>query len=80
MWVKVIGTDGILKVHFLGSGCAGFVQMVFGEKSLKGHNQDLSAFTRAFHDWKKARMEVTDKNVNIILRINLFSLLHTKSL
>jgi hypothetical protein len=75
MWFKIIGTDGVLKMHFLRNGCAGFVQMIFGEKSLDGHKQDLSMFTQDFQHWKTARMEVADKNVTIyILKINLYSL------
>lgn len=65
MWFKLIGSKGVLKMHFLKSGCAGFVQMIFGETVLNGHKQDLSAFTKEFHNWKKARMEVKDKHVSI---------------
>lgn len=65
MFFKLIGTNGILKMHFLKSGCAGFVQMIYGEKQPNGHKQDLSVFTQEFHDWKTARMEVKDKVVNI---------------
>ena len=71
MWFKLIGTDGILKMHFLKSGCAGFVQMVFGENILNGHKQDLSVFTREFHDWRRAKMVVKDKQVNIYFEDDL---------
>ncbi len=67
MWFKLIGTEGVLKMHFLVSGCFGYVDMTFGDKSLKGTNQDLSPFSIDLKTWKKARLEVADKNVRIYL-------------
>ncbi len=65
MWFKLSGTKGILKMHFLASNCFAFVQMVFGEKQLDGHTQDLSVFAQEISDWKKARMVVENKQVSI---------------
>jgi hypothetical protein len=65
MWFKLIGTQGVLKMHFLVPGCFGFVQMIFGEQKLDGHSKDLSAFAKDISDWKNARMEVVNKKVYI---------------
>jgi hypothetical protein len=67
MWFKLMGTKGILKIHFLLSGCFAYVDMTFGDKNLKGTVQDLSPFGTDIHTWKKARLEVVDKNVRIFL-------------
>jgi hypothetical protein len=67
MWFGLMGTEGVLKMHFLVSGCFGYVDMTFGDKSLKGTNQDLSPFSIDLKSWKKARLEVIDKNVRIYL-------------
>jgi hypothetical protein len=67
MWFKLMGTEGILKMHFLMSGCFAYVDMTFGDKNLKGSEQDFSPFSTDIHTWKNARLEVIDKNVQIYL-------------
>jgi hypothetical protein len=67
MWFKLMGTKGILKMHFLMTGCFAYVDMTFGDKNLKGTEQDFSPFSTDIHSWKKARLEVVDKNVRIYL-------------
>ncbi|MGV3641921.1 MAG: hypothetical protein ACO1NZ_15455 [Adhaeribacter sp.] len=65
VWFKLLGTRGELKMHFVTSNCAGFLQMKFGEQKLDGHFKDLSVFARDIADWKKVRMEVRNKKVSI---------------
>jgi hypothetical protein len=67
MWFKLMGTKGVLKMHFLLSGCFAYVDMILGDKNLKGTEQDLSPFSTDIHTWKIARLEVVDKNVQIYL-------------
>lgn len=65
MWFKLTGTRGVLKMHFLVVGCAGYTQMIFGERNLDGHVQDLSAFAKDFSNWQTARMSVANKYVSL---------------
>jgi hypothetical protein len=67
MWFKLMGTEGILKMHFLESGCFGYVQMIFGDKILKGDKYDLSPFSINMKTWEKARLEVVNKQIQISL-------------
>jgi hypothetical protein len=67
MWFMLMGTEGLLKMHFLASGCFAYVDAVFGEKVLTGAEQDLSSFTTDVQSWKKARLEVIDRTVRIYL-------------
>jgi hypothetical protein len=71
MSFKLMGTKGVLKMHFLMPGCFAYVDMILGEKNLKGTEQDLSPFNIDIHNWKKARLEVVDKNVRIYLENSL---------
>lgn len=52
-------------MHFLAPGCSSFVQLLFGEQKLNGHDRDLSAFARDISDWKQVRLEVQNKNAAI---------------
>ena len=67
MWFKLMGTTGVLKMHFLISGCFAYVDMTFGDKNLRGAEHDFSSFSTDIHTWKEARLEVVDKNVRIYL-------------
>lgn len=67
MWFKLMGTDGILKMHFLESGCFGFLQMIFGDKVLTGNKYDLSPFSINMQRWNKARIDVVNKQIQISL-------------
>jgi hypothetical protein len=67
MWFKLIGLNGILNMHFLTTGCTGYIDMTFGEKNLNGSMQDLSQFGIDIHNWKKARLEVINKTVHIYI-------------
>jgi hypothetical protein len=71
MWFKLMGTKGVLKMHFLLSGCFAYVDMTLGDKNLKGTEQDFSPFSTDIHTWKKARLEVVNKNVRIYLENSL---------
>jgi hypothetical protein len=71
MWFILMGTKGILKMHFLMSGCFAYVDMTLGDNNMKGAKQDLSPFSIDIHNWKKARLEVVDKNVRIYLENSL---------
>jgi hypothetical protein len=62
-----MGTNGVLKMHFLISGCFAYVDMTFGDKNLRGAEHDFSSFSTDIHTWKEARLEVVDKNVRIYL-------------
>jgi hypothetical protein len=67
MWFRLIGMDGVSQMHFLTTGCAGYIDMAFGDKTLSGSKEVLTQFGLNMHTWKKARLEVNDKNVRIYL-------------
>jgi hypothetical protein len=80
MWFTLMGTEGDLRMHFLSTGCAGFINMAFGEKVLDGHNQNLTQFATDIHNWQKARMKVINKTVYIYLNDKLiYKVKYTKS-
>jgi hypothetical protein len=65
IWFRLIGTNGILKMHFLTTGCTGYVDMEFGEKRVTGITEVLTPFGVNMQTWKNARLEVKDKLVTI---------------
>jgi hypothetical protein len=67
MWFKLIGIEGMLKMHFLTTGCTGFIDMTFGEKNLKGSKHDLSQFGIDMQSWKKAQLKIINKTVHVYL-------------
>jgi hypothetical protein len=67
MWFKLVGTEGVLKMHFLTTGCTGFINMAFGETILDGEKDDLTPFGIDMQRWRKARLEVINKQVHIYL-------------
>jgi hypothetical protein len=72
MWFKLLGTRGVLKMHFLSTGCTGFLRMTFGELNISGDNkQNLPQFGIDIQKWKKARLQVIDKTVHIYLEDSL---------
>jgi hypothetical protein len=71
MWFKLMGTEGILKIHFLVPGCVAYVDMTLGDKDLKGTVQDSLDFRHRYSYLEKARLEVVDKNVRIFLENSL---------
>ncbi|HEY0055725.1 MAG TPA: hypothetical protein VGB63_10240 [Pedobacter sp.] len=80
MWFTLMGTEGNLRMHFLSTGCAGFINMAFGEKVLDGHNQNLTPFGTDIQNWQKARMKVVNKFVHIYLNDKLiYKVKYTKS-
>lgn len=67
MWFKLVGLNGILDMHFLYTGCTGFIKMTFGDKVFSGLEQSLPQFGVNMYTWKKARLEVKNKKVSIYL-------------
>ena len=65
MWFQFFGLNGKLKLHFLTIGCTGYINLIFGEKKLDGSKQNLTQFGIDIQTWRKARLEVINKNVNI---------------
>ena len=65
MWFQLFGTAGVIKIHFLTIGCTGYVTMTFGEKKLMGSMQNLNPMGIDIQNWRKARLEVINKNVYI---------------
>jgi hypothetical protein len=67
MWFRLIGMNGVSQMHFLTTGCTGYVDMAFGDKKLSGSKEVLTQFGLNMHTWKKARLEINKKNVRIYL-------------
>jgi hypothetical protein len=71
MWFELRGTDGMLRMHFLTMGCTGYVDLTFGEKTLKGSGQNLAQFGLDIHNWNKARLKIINKAVHIYVNDSL---------
>jgi hypothetical protein len=71
MWFQLRGPDGMLRIHFLTMGCTGYVDLIFGEKTLRGSGQNLAQFGLDIHNWNKARLQVINKTVHIYVNDSL---------
>ncbi|HEX8378067.1 MAG TPA: hypothetical protein VF602_09620, partial [Pedobacter sp.] len=71
MWFQLRGTDGMLRIHFLTKGCTGYVDLTFGEKTLRGSGQNLAQFGLDIHNWNKARLKLVNKTVHVYVNDSL---------
>ena len=71
MWFELRGVDGMLRIHFLTKGCTGYVDLIFGEKTLRGSGQNLAQFGLDIHNWNMAQLKVINKTVHIYVNGSL---------